>query len=122
MLSYASKARRELPNSRVLTDGDVEPLSKDSSFSAQHILTPLEGVAIHINAFNFPVWGMLEKVAPTLLAGMPTIVKPASQTAYLTELDGAPDRRERHPARGCHPAHLRARWATCSTTSPARTS
>ena len=86
MLSYASKARRELPNSRVLTDGDVEPLSKDSSFSAQHILTPLEGVAIHINAFNFPVWGMLEKVAPTLIAGVPTIVKPASQTAYLTEL------------------------------------
>ena len=105
LLSYASKARRELPNSRVLTDGDVEPLSKDSSFSAQHILTPLEGVAIHINAFNFPVWGMLEKVAPTLIAGVPTIVKPASQTAYLTELHGAPDRRERHPARGCHPAH-----------------
>ena len=86
LLSYASKARRELPNTRVLTDGEVEPLSKDSSFSAQHILTPLEGVAIHINAFNFPVWGMLEKVAPTLIAGVPTIVKPASQTAYLTEL------------------------------------
>ena len=86
LLSYASKARRELPNTRVLTDGDVEVLSKDSTFSAQHILTPLEGVAIHINAFNFPVWGMLEKVAPTLIAGVPTIVKPASQTAYLTEL------------------------------------
>ena len=86
LLSYASKARRELPNTRVLTDGEVEPLSKDNSFSAQHILTPLEGVAIHINAFNFPVWGMLEKVAPTLIAGVPTIVKPASQTAYLTEL------------------------------------
>ena len=86
LLSYASKARRELPNSRVLTDGDVEVLSKDSTFSAQHILTPLEGVAIHINAFNFPVWGMLEKVAPTFIAGVPSIVKPASQTAYLTEL------------------------------------
>ena len=86
LLSYASKARRELPNTRVLTDGSVEVLSKDSSFSAQHILTPLEGVAMHINAFNFPCWGMLEKVAPTLIAGMPTIVKPASQTAYLTEL------------------------------------
>ena len=86
LLSYASKARRELPNTRVLTDGAVELLSKDNSFSAQHILTPLEGVAIHINAFNFPVWGMLEKVAPTFIAGVPSIVKPASQTAYLTEL------------------------------------
>ena len=86
LLSYASRARRELPNARVLTDGDVEVLSKDSSFSAQHILTPLEGVAIHINAFNFPVWGMLEKLAPTFIAGVPSIVKPASQTAYLTEL------------------------------------
>ena len=86
LLSYASKARRELPNTRVLTDGDVELLSKDNSFSAHHILTPLEGVAVHINAFNFPCWGMLEKIAPTLIAGMPVIVKPASQTAYLTEL------------------------------------
>ncbi|MFT3999569.1 MAG: phenylacetic acid degradation bifunctional protein PaaZ [Rhizobium sp.] len=86
LLSYASKGRRELPNSRVLLDGDVEQLSKDQSFSAQHILTPLQGVAVHINAFNFPCWGMLEKVAPTLLAGVPAIVKPASQTAYLTEL------------------------------------
>ena len=86
LLAYASKGRRELPNTRVLVDGDVEVLSKDSSFSAQHILTPLQGVAIHINAFNFPCWGMLEKIAPTLLAGMPAVVKPASQTAYLTEL------------------------------------
>ena len=86
MLTFASKGRRELPNTRVLTDGDVEVLSKDSSFSAQHILTPLHGVAVHINAFNFPIWGMLEKIAPTLLAGMPCVVKPASQTAYLTEL------------------------------------
>jgi oxepin-CoA hydrolase/3-oxo-5,6-dehydrosuberyl-CoA semialdehyde dehydrogenase len=86
LLSYASKGRRELPNTRTLVDGDVELLSRDNSFSGQHILTPLEGVAIHINAFNFPCWGMLEKLAPTLLAGMPAIVKPASQTAYLTEL------------------------------------
>ncbi|RIK87130.1 MAG: phenylacetic acid degradation bifunctional protein PaaZ [Hyphomicrobiales bacterium] len=85
LLSYASKGRRELPNTRVLIDGEVEPLSKDSSFSGQHILSPLQGVAVHINAFNFPCWGMLEKLAPTLLAGMPAIVKPASQTAYLTE-------------------------------------
>ncbi|RYC28420.1 phenylacetic acid degradation bifunctional protein PaaZ [Ciceribacter ferrooxidans] len=86
MLSYSSKARRELPNTRVLLDGDVELLSKDNSFSAQHILTPLHGIAVHINAFNFPVWGMLEKIAPTLIAGVPSLVKPASQTAYLTEL------------------------------------
>ncbi|MBZ9790176.1 phenylacetic acid degradation bifunctional protein PaaZ [Rhizobium sp. 3T7] len=86
LLSYASKGRRELPNTRVLVDGDVETLSRDGTFSARHILSPLQGVAIHINAFNFPVWGMLEKLAPTLLAGMPAIVKPASQTAYLTEL------------------------------------
>ncbi len=86
MLTYASKGRRELPNTRVLTDGDVEGLSKDGSFSAQHILTPLHGVAVHINAYNFPIWGMLEKIAPTLLAGVPCVVKPASQTAYLTEL------------------------------------
>ncbi|WP_112873880.1 phenylacetic acid degradation bifunctional protein PaaZ [Paracoccus endophyticus] len=86
MLAFASKGRRELPNTRVLTDGDIEPLSRDGSFSAQHILSPLQGVAVHINAFNFPVWGMLEKIAPTLLAGVPCIVKPASQTAYLTEL------------------------------------
>ena len=86
MLTFASKGRRELPNTRVLTDGDVELLSKDNSFSAQHILTPLHGVAVHINAFNFPIWGMLEKIAPTLLAGVPCVVKPASQTAYLTEL------------------------------------
>lgn len=86
LLTFASRARRELPNARVLTEGPVEPLSKDGSFAAQHVLTPLRGVAIHINAFNFPVWGMLEKIAPALIAGMPCLVKPASQTAYLTEL------------------------------------
>ncbi|MDR5654170.1 phenylacetic acid degradation bifunctional protein PaaZ [Ruixingdingia sedimenti] len=86
MLTFASKGRRELPNTRVLTDGEIEVLSKDGSFVAQHILSPLQGVAVHINAFNFPVWGMLEKIAPTLLAGVPCVVKPASQTAYLTEL------------------------------------
>ncbi len=86
LLTFASKARRELPNTHVLTEGPVEPLSKDGSFVAQHILSPMRGVAVHINAFNFPVWGMLEKIAPALIAGMPCVVKPASQTAYLTEL------------------------------------
>ena len=86
MLTFASKARRELPNTRVLTEGPVEVLSRDGSFVARHILSPFIGVAVHINAYNFPVWGMLEKIAPSLIAGMPCIVKPASQTAYLTEL------------------------------------
>src|SRR4249919_3168595 len=85
MLSFSSKGRRELPDAHVLLDGPVEPLSKTGSFIGQHIYTPLRGAAVHINAFNFPVWGMLEKLAPTLLAGMPAIVKPASATAYLCE-------------------------------------
>jgi oxepin-CoA hydrolase/3-oxo-5,6-dehydrosuberyl-CoA semialdehyde dehydrogenase len=85
MLSFSSKGRRELPDAHVLLDGQVEPLSKSGSFIGQHIYTSLQGAAVHINAFNFPVWGMLEKLAPTLLAGMPAIVKPASATAYLCE-------------------------------------
>ncbi len=83
---FASKGTRELPNSRVYVDGNVEALSKTGTFVGQHICTPLLGAAVHINAFNFPVWGMLEKLAPTLLAGVPAIVKPATSTAYLTEL------------------------------------
>jgi oxepin-CoA hydrolase/3-oxo-5,6-dehydrosuberyl-CoA semialdehyde dehydrogenase len=82
---YASKGTRELPNSRVYVDGGLEALSKTGTFVGQHICVPLEGAAVHINAFNFPVWGMLEKLAPTLLAGVPAIVKPATQTSYLTE-------------------------------------
>jgi oxepin-CoA hydrolase/3-oxo-5,6-dehydrosuberyl-CoA semialdehyde dehydrogenase len=82
---YASKGTRELPNSRVYVDGAVEGLSKSGSFVGQHLCVPLEGAAVHINAFNFPVWGMLEKLAPALLAGVPAIVKPATQTSYLTE-------------------------------------
>jgi oxepin-CoA hydrolase/3-oxo-5,6-dehydrosuberyl-CoA semialdehyde dehydrogenase len=86
LFAYASRGGRELPNSRVYVDGDVEALSKTGTFIGQHICVPLEGAALHINAFNFPVWGMLEKLSPTLLAGMPAIVKPATTTAYLTEL------------------------------------
>ena len=82
---YASKGTRELPNSHIYVDGAVEALSKGGSFVGQHICVPLEGAAVHINAFNFPVWGMLEKLAPTLLAGVPAIVKPATATSYLTE-------------------------------------
>ena len=84
LLSYASKARRELPNDTVYVEGAAEPLGKGGQFLGQHILTPLRGVAVQINAFNFPVWGPLEKFAPAFIAGMPSLVKPASQTAYLT--------------------------------------
>ncbi|PCI05116.1 MAG: phenylacetic acid degradation bifunctional protein PaaZ [Hyphomicrobiales bacterium] len=86
LLVYASKGRRELPDSKIYLDGDIEKLSRKGSFLGQHIATPLQGVAVHINAFNFPVWGMLEKLAPTLLAGVPAIVKPATTTCYVTEL------------------------------------
>ena len=85
LFSFSSKGRRELPNGRVLIDGAMEPLSKNGSFIGQHVYTSLQGVAVHINAFNFPVWGMLEKLGPTLLAGVPAIVKPGSSTGYLTE-------------------------------------
>ena len=84
MLVFASKGRRELPDGHVYVDGDVETLGRGGQFLGQHIATPLRGVAVHINAFNFPVWGMLEKLAPALLGGVPAIVKPATQTCYLT--------------------------------------
>ncbi|KQU55478.1 enoyl-CoA hydratase [Rhodococcus sp. Leaf278] len=86
VLSYASKARRELPNETVYLDGAIEQLGKKGTFLGQHIYTSRRGVAVQINAFNFPVWGFLEKLAPAFIAGVPSIVKPASQTAYLTEL------------------------------------
>ena len=85
LFAYASRGRREFPNERFHVEGPMEPLSKGGTFIGRHIAVPLEGVAIHINAFNFPSWGMLEKLAPTLLAGMPAIVKPATVTSYLTE-------------------------------------
>ncbi len=84
LASYSSTGRRKLPNDTVYLDGDVEPLSRDGGFVAQHICTPLRGVAVQINAFNFPVWGPLEKFAPAFIAGVPSLIKPASQTAYLT--------------------------------------
>src|SRR6266404_2656439 len=84
--AYASQGRREFPDETFYVDGSVERISKGGSFLARHLCVPLEGVAVHINAFNFPCWGMLEKLAPTFLAGMPAIVKPATATAYLTEL------------------------------------
>ena len=85
LFTTSSKGRRELPDDTILIDGAVEPIGKRGTFIGQHVYTSLQGVALHINAFNFPVWGMLEKLGPTLLAGVPAIVKPASSTGYVAE-------------------------------------
>lgn len=85
LFAYAS-LRRQFPNEPFYVDGELAKLSKGGSFIGHHIMVPREGVAIHINAFNFPVWGMLEKIAVNLLAGVPAVVKPATLTAYLTEV------------------------------------
>jgi len=84
LLGYASKARRELPNDTFFVEGAVEPLGRGGQFTGQHVLVPRHGVAVQVNAFNFPVWGPLEKLAPALIAGVPALIKPATQTAYLT--------------------------------------
>jgi oxepin-CoA hydrolase/3-oxo-5,6-dehydrosuberyl-CoA semialdehyde dehydrogenase len=84
LFAYAS-LRRQFPNETYCYEGDVAKLSKNNTFIGHHICVPKEGVAIHINAFNFPVWGMLEKVAVNWLAGVPAIVKPATVTSFLTE-------------------------------------
>jgi oxepin-CoA hydrolase / 3-oxo-5,6-dehydrosuberyl-CoA semialdehyde dehydrogenase len=84
LFAYAS-LRRQFPNESFYVDGELAKLSKGGSFIGHHIMVPREGVAIHINAFNFPVWGMLEKIAVNLLAGVAAVVKPATLTAYLTE-------------------------------------
>jgi oxepin-CoA hydrolase/3-oxo-5,6-dehydrosuberyl-CoA semialdehyde dehydrogenase len=85
LFSYSSKGRRELPAGRVVLDGEPELLGKGGTFVGQHVYVPRRGVAVQINAFNFPVWGMLEKLAPAFLAGLPTIVKPATPTGYIAE-------------------------------------
>jgi oxepin-CoA hydrolase/3-oxo-5,6-dehydrosuberyl-CoA semialdehyde dehydrogenase len=85
LFAYASRGRRELPDETFFVDGGPEALSKGGTFIGRHICVPMEGVAVQINAFNFPVWGMLEKLSTSFLAGVPTIVKPATVTSYLTE-------------------------------------
>jgi oxepin-CoA hydrolase/3-oxo-5,6-dehydrosuberyl-CoA semialdehyde dehydrogenase len=85
LFTMSSKARRELPDDVVIADGDMEPIGRNGTFAGQHVHTSLQGAAIQINAFNFPVWGMLEKLGPALIAGMPVIVKPASPGAWLAE-------------------------------------
>lgn len=85
LFAYASLGSNELPSGNVVHEGPVVPLGKQGQFVGTHILVPRRGVAVHINAFNFPVWGLLEKFAPTFVAGMPCIAKPATATSYLTE-------------------------------------
>jgi oxepin-CoA hydrolase/3-oxo-5,6-dehydrosuberyl-CoA semialdehyde dehydrogenase len=85
LFSYASKGVRELPNDTVVLDGGPEPLGRGGTFVGQHLHTSRRGVAVQVNAFNFPVWGMLEKLGPAFLAGLPTLVKPATPTAYVAE-------------------------------------
>ena len=85
LFAYAS-LRRQFPNERFYTDGEMAKLSKHGTFGGHHIMVPKQGVAFHINAFNFPIWGMLEKIAVNLLAGVPAVVKPASISGYLTEM------------------------------------
>jgi oxepin-CoA hydrolase/3-oxo-5,6-dehydrosuberyl-CoA semialdehyde dehydrogenase len=85
VFAYASIGSNEFPSGNVVHEGPAMPLGKQGHFSGTHILVPRQGVAVHINAFNFPVWGLLEKFAPSFLAGMPCIVKPATATSYLTE-------------------------------------
>ncbi|MCX8005328.1 MAG: phenylacetic acid degradation bifunctional protein PaaZ [Burkholderiaceae bacterium] len=85
LFAYASLGSNELPSGNLLHEGPVVPLGKQGHFAGTHILVPRAGVAVHINAFNFPVWGLLEKFAPTFLAGVPCIGKPATATSYLTE-------------------------------------
>ena len=114
LYAYASMGGNELPSGNVVHEGPAVQLGKKGHFAGSHILVPRGGVAVHINAFNFPVWGLLEKFAPTFLAGMPCIAKPATATSYLTEAmvrhDGrvgpaaagqpaARDRLDRRPAR-----------------------
>ncbi|HEV7990551.1 MAG TPA: phenylacetic acid degradation bifunctional protein PaaZ [Gemmatimonadaceae bacterium] len=86
LFAYASRGRREFPDETYYVDGGPEALSKGGTFIGRHICVPMEGVAVQINAFNFPVWGMLEKLATSMLAGVPSIVKPATVTSYLTEI------------------------------------
>ena len=84
LFTYAGLGSRELPDDILWPEDELIPLSKQGGFAARHVLTSKSGVAVHINAFNFPCWGMLEKLAPTWLAGMPAIIKPATATAQLT--------------------------------------
>ena len=85
LYAYAGMGGNELPSGNLIHEGPALPLGRQGGFAGTHILVPRGGVAVHINAFNFPIWGLLEKFAPSFLAGMPCIAKPATATSYLTE-------------------------------------
>ena len=121
LLVYASKGRRELPDGHVLVDGATELLGRQGTFVGRHVMTPLRGAAVQVNAYNFPVWGMLEKLAPAFLAGVPSVVKPASQTAYLTELVVRRIVESRILPGGRAAAARRRHRRACSTRSAVRT-
>lgn len=109
---YASKGARELPDATTLDDGDIEPLSRGGTFAGRHLYTSRLGAAVQINAFNFPVWGMLEKFAPAFLAGMPSVVKACKPDSVPNRTCGAPDRQVRAASGGSPVAIVRrARWA-----------
>ena len=89
LFTYAGLGSRELPDDTLWPEDEPIPLSKQGGFAARHVLTSKSGVAVHINAFNFPCWGMLEKLAPTWLAGMPAIIKPATADRKSTRLNSS---------------------------------
>ena len=122
LFAYASRGRREFPDETFYVDGRPRRCRKGGTFVGRHICVPLEGVAVHINAFNFPVWGMLEKLAPTFLAGVPAIVKPATVTSlsHRGRRSARWSSRELLPRRRASSSSAAAP-ATCSTTSTART-
>ena len=107
LMSYAGKARRELPNATVAIDGATEALSRDGSFSAVHVLTARKGVEVQINAFNFPVWGMLEKLASAFVAGVPSIGQAGFSNRVPGRGRGAPHHRFGDDARGVAAAGVR---------------
>ena len=109
MFVFASKGRREMPDGQVYLDGEVEQLSRNGTFLGQHVCTPLQGVAVHINAFNFPVWGMLEKLAPTLLAGVPGNRETCNQQLLCDRTGSQDHARQRHLA--CRSASAGFRWS-----------
>jgi oxepin-CoA hydrolase/3-oxo-5,6-dehydrosuberyl-CoA semialdehyde dehydrogenase len=120
MLGMSSTARKNLPNDVVATDGAVERISRGGTFLAQHVWTPLRGVAVQVNAYNFPVWGALEKLAPALIAGVPSVVKPASRPRTSPSgWSGWPWRRGSCRKGRCSCSSVRP--TACSTPSTRRT-
>jgi oxepin-CoA hydrolase/3-oxo-5,6-dehydrosuberyl-CoA semialdehyde dehydrogenase len=127
LFAYASMGGRELPSSNVLHEGPAMALGKRGGFAGTHILVPRGGVAVHINAFNFPIWGLLEKFAPSFLAAMPCIAKPATATSYLTHavvklmMESACCRKARCSWSSAAPATCSTAWtASMPSPSPAR--